>query len=123
MNAVASADSANQISSVLHQFKWFALSSNLVYYIAVAIGFFTIFISYFFGGGKMNRLKITLSISLGVLAGMFTLPLLLKIAGPNAAPVLVGFFIFLDMIFVAAVTCHMYELVNIGSHEAFFGNK
>lgn len=123
MPAVAPADSLNQVNWALYQFKWFALSNNLLYYIAVAIGFFIIFISYFFGGGKMNRLKIILSISLGVLAGMFTLPLLIKVAGPTAAPGLIGFFIFLDLIFVATVTCHMYELVNIGSHEAFFGNK
>jgi hypothetical protein len=123
MPPVAPADSANQVNWALYQFKWFALSSNLSYYIAVAIGFFIIFISYFFGGGKMNRFKIILSISLGVLAGMFTLPLLMQVAGPNAAPGLVGFFIFLDLIFVATVTCHMYELVVIGSHEAFFGSK
>ena len=121
MNATASADSLSQVSSALYHFKWLALSNSLYYYIALAIGCFIILIAYFFGGGKRHRLKIFLSITTGVLAGVLTLPLLLKMAGPNSSPILVGFFIFLDFIFVAAVTCHMYELVIIGTDEAFVG--
>jgi hypothetical protein len=121
MNTVASADSLSQVSTALYQFKWLALGNTIYYYIALAIGCFIILISYFFGGGKRNRLKIFFSIFIGVLAGMLTLPLLLKIAGPYANPVLIGFFIFLDLVFVATVTCHMYELVVIGTHEAFMG--
>jgi hypothetical protein len=119
MNAVAAADSVRQVTSVCYQFKWLALNNALYSYIALAIGFFIILVSYFFGGGKQNKLKLFLSITLGVVAGALALPLLLKIAGTNPSPVLVGFFILLDFIFVATVTCHMYELVVINTEEAF----
>jgi hypothetical protein len=98
-------------------FKWFLFESNIVYYVAIAIGFFIIFVAYFFGGGKMNKMKIILSIVTGIVIGVFTLPLLLKIAGDS--PLVVAFFILIDIIFTAIVACHMYELVVIGTHEAF----
>ncbi len=98
-------------------FRWFLFESNIVYYVAIAIGFFIIFVAYFFGGGKMNKMKIVLSIITGIVIGLFTLPLLLKIAGHS--PLVVAFFILVDLIFTAVVACHMYELVVIGTHEAF----
>ncbi|MBN1562062.1 hypothetical protein JW998_17545 [candidate division KSB1 bacterium] len=106
------------ISSGDYCFSWFVLNSNIIYYIAVAIGFFIIFVSYFFGGGKRNRVKIILSIMVGMLIGIFTLPLLLQIAGTENTT-LVAFFLLLDICFSTTVTCHMYELVVIGTHEAF----
>lgn len=105
-------------SSATYRFSWFTMESNVIYYIAVAIGFFIIFISYFFGGGKRNRIKIFLSISTAVIIGILTLPLLLKIAGTEK-PGIVAFFLLLDILFTTAVACHMYELVVIGTHEAF----
>ena len=108
------------ISIETFEFSWFGISSDIVYYIAIAIGFFIIFVSYFFGGGKKNKVKIIMSIILGVLIGVLTLPLLLKISGPNN-PTLSAFFIFVDIVFAATVACHMYELVVIGTHEAFDG--
>ena len=98
-------------------FRWFLFESNIVYYVAIAIGFFIIFVAYFFGGGRMNKMKIVLSIITGIVIGLFTLPLLLKIAGHS--PLVVAFFILIDIIFTAVVACHMYELVVIGTHEAF----
>ncbi|MBN1464253.1 hypothetical protein JXA02_00730 [candidate division KSB1 bacterium] len=105
-------------SSAKYCFSWLTMESNVIYYIAVAIGFFIIFVSYFFGGGKRNRIKILLSISTSVIIGVLTLPLLLKIAGTEN-PALVAFFLLLDIIFTTTVSCHMYELVVIGTHEAF----
>lgn len=120
MNGQAASDSLSTITFNTFQFSWFGLSSDIVHYIAVAIGFFIIFVAYFFGGGKRNKVKIIMSISIGVLIGLLTLPLLLKISGPNN-PGLVAFFIFIDVVFAATVACHMYELVVIGTHEAFDG--
>ena len=115
----AASDSAQAaITFGNYQFSWFQLNADIIYYIAVAIGFFIIFISYFFGGGKKNKIRIIMSISIGVLVGMFTLPLLLRISGPEN-PALSAIFIFIDFIFTATVTCHLYELVIIGTHEAF----
>lgn len=112
---------AQLISSNNHEFAWFEFETNLVYLIAVAIGFFIIFVSYFFGGGKKNKVKIFLSIATGVLIGILTLPLLLKMPG-HEQPGFVAFYILLDIIFTATITCHMYELVVIGTHEAFDQN-
>lgn len=122
MDGQAASDSLQQaaISFDTYQFSWFGLSSDIIYYIAVAIGFFIIFVSYFFGGGKRNKVKIIMSISIGVIVGILTLPILLKISGLNN-PVLAAFFIFIDIVFAATVACHMYELVVIGTHEAFDG--
>lgn len=104
-------------------FVWLHLNNHLIYYIAVAIGFFIIFISYFFGGGKKNRIKIFFCILTGTAVGALTLPLLLQISGNQPDPILIGFFIFLDLIFTATVTCHLYELLVIGTHEAFMSGK
>lgn len=109
---------ASGLTTMEHTFTWFMLESNIIFYIAVAIGFFIIFISYFFGGGKKNKVRLFLSIAIGVIIGVLTLPLLLRIAG-EGRPVVVAFFIFLDIIFTATVACHLYELVIIGTHEAF----
>ncbi|MBN1481566.1 hypothetical protein EH223_04315 [candidate division KSB1 bacterium] len=125
MDQTAVQDSLNNVSQFIsssqHEFVWFQFESNLVYLIAVAIGFFIIFISYFFGGGKKNKVKIFLSIVTGILVGVLTLPLLLKLPGHEKAGV-IAFYILLDLIFTATVTCHMYELVVIGTHEAFDQN-
>jgi hypothetical protein len=110
------------ISSGHYCFSWFVLESNVICYIAVAIGFFIIFVSYFFGGGKTNRMRIFLSILTGVFIGVFTFPLLLHIAR-NGSPTLIAIFLFLDILFTATVTCHLYELVIIGTHEAFDQNR
>jgi hypothetical protein len=123
MYQTAVSDSLSTASSFFqteHTFKWFMMESNIIYYVAVAIGFFIIFVSYFFGGGKKNKVKIFISIALGVVIGVLTLPLLLKIAG-QGQPLVIAFFILLDIIFTATVACHMYELVVIGTHEAFDG--
>ncbi len=123
MNQVAPSDSlgaaASAVGKTVSNFAWFDVGNNLVYYIAIAIGFFIIFISYFFAGGKKSRMRLLLSIIVGTLVGVFTLPLLLQIAGPQSSPIVIGFLIFLDMIFIATVTCHLYEMVIIGTHEAF----
>lgn len=116
--ASAVADSAKQFYSSDFTFRWLMFDNNLIYYVAIAIGFFIIFVAYFFGGGRMNKVKITLSIITAILIGVFTLPLLLKIAG-KGQPIVVAFFILIDIIFTAIVACHMYELVVIGTHEAF----
>ena len=125
MDSTAVQDTVQTASKIFtssdYTFSWFMFDNNIIYYIAVAIGFFIIFISYFFGGGKTNRGKIVLSISTGVIVGILTLPLLLKIAGTEK-PMLVAFFVLLDIIFTATVTCHMYELVVVGTHEAFDQN-
>jgi len=122
MSEQAVSDSLSQAAVSLHsyQMSWFVFSADIVYYIAVAIGFFIIFVSYFFGGGKRNKVKIIMSIIIGIVIGVLTLPLLLKMSGENS-PVLVGIFIFIDIVFAATVACHMYELVVIGTHEAFDG--
>jgi len=54
----AASDSLQQAAIKFSQydFSWFELSSDIVNYIAVAIGCFIIFVSYFFGGGKRNLL-------------------------------------------------------------------
>ena len=123
MNQVAPSDTlgtvANGLSKTVMDFAWFDVGSNLVYYIAIAIGFFIIFISYFFAGGKKSKMRLLISITIGSLIGAFTLPLLLKIAGPESNPVVIGFLILVDMVFIATVTCHLYEMVIIGTHEAF----
>ena len=125
MDTTAVQDSVKAATKVLSpqdfSFSWYVFDNNMVYYIAVAIGFFIIFVAYFFGGGKKNRIKIFLSITTGIIIGLLALPLLLKIAGTDK-PVLVAFFILLDIVFTATVTCHMYELVVIGTHEAFDQN-
>ena len=97
---------ASGLTTMEHTFTWFMLESNII------------FISYFFGGGKKNKVRLFLSIAIGVIIGVLTLPLLLRIAG-EGRPVVVAFFIFLDIIFTATVACHLYELVIIGTHEAF----
>mgnify|MGYP006277328221 FL=1 len=109
----------SSIESTIHSFAWFDVGNNLVYYIAIAIGFFIIFVSYFFAGGRKSKMRIIMAITIGTLVGVFTMPLLLKIAGTQSDPVVIGFLILLDMIFVATVTCHLYEMVIIGTHEAF----
>ena len=111
---------SSQVLQMVYRFKWFTMESNLYFYIAVAIGFFIIFISYFFGGGSKARLKIIFSIILSTAIGTLTLPLLLKIAGTDPSPTLVGFFIFIDFVFIAVVAVHFYELIVIGTHEALF---
>ena len=122
MDQSAVQDSLNTASKIIssseHDFSWIVFDNNMIYYIAVAIGFFIIFIAYFFGGGKKNKMKIILSIVTGVIIGVLALPLLLKIAGTDK-PLVVALFVFLDIVFTATVTCHMYELVVIGTHEAF----
>ncbi len=117
----AVADSLSQFYTSDFTFQWLMFDSNIVYYVAVAIGFFIIFVSYFFGGGKKNKIKIFLSILMGALIGLLTFPLLLKIAGTDQ-PLVIAFFILIDVIFTATVTCHMYELVVIGTHEGFDQN-
>jgi len=120
MSGQAASDSLSQsaISFLNYQMSWFVFSADIIYYIAVAIGFFIIFVSYFFGGGKRNKVKIIMSIIIGMVIGLLTLPLLLKISG-DSNPALTAFFIFLDVAFATTVACHMYELVVIGTHEAF----
>ncbi|MDZ7316977.1 MAG: hypothetical protein ONA69_08145 [candidate division KSB1 bacterium] len=104
------------VQQMLYTFKWFAFHNDLYHYLAVLLGFFIILISYAFGGGNRNRVKIFFSIFIGVAVGLLTLPLLLRF---GSDPILIGFFLFLDIVFVAAVTVHMYELVVVGTHEAF----
>lgn len=122
MSEQAVSDSLSQAAVSFHsyQMSWFLFSADIIYYIAVAIGFFIILVSYFFGGGKRNKVKIIMSIIVGIIIGVLTFPLLLKISGDNS-PALVGLFIFIDIVFAATVACHMYELVVIGTHEAFDG--
>ncbi len=123
MAGQAASDSLQQQAAIAfhsYQFSWFVFSADIIYYIAVAIGFFIIFVSYFFGGGKNNKVKIIMSITIGVVIGLLTLPLLLKISGEENSA-LTALFVFLDIVFAATVACHMYELVVIGTHEAFEG--
>lgn len=111
---------------VEYTFKWFDFTgAEWIYYIALAIGFFIIFIAYFFGGGKKNKMKISFSIFIGVLLGMLILPLLLKICSTlgAASHFMIAFVLFIDFIFIASVTCNLYELLVIGTHEALFGSK
>ena len=61
-----------------------------------------------------------MSMLVGVIIGLLTMPLLLKISG-DQSPALTAFFIFVDIAFAVAVACHMYEMVVIGTHEAFDG--
>lgn len=109
------------ITTADHQFTWFFLENSLINYIAVAIGFFIIFISYFFGGVKQNQLRMVLCIIIGFIVGILTLPLLLNLAGQDN-PGLAAFFIGLDIIFSVTVACHLYELTVVSAREAFNPN-
>ncbi len=116
----ALADTTTQAAAIIYQFRWIALNNTMPYLIAAVMGIFIILISYAFGGGSRNRAKIFFSIFLGVLIGVLTLPLLLRLAQPDE-PMLVAFFVFIDLVFAAAVAVHFYELVVIGAHEALTG--
>jgi len=122
MDSTQVATSPVPMETLIYQFQSFQFSSDVVYYVALAIGFFIIAISYIFGGGKTNRLKVMISIIIGSLIGILTLPLLLKIAGTEEpSAVLVSFLLAVDLIFASAVTCHLYELVVVRASEAFSG--
>jgi len=112
-----------QIQNDLYTFQWHAPGDYLFYYVAIIVGLFIIFVSYFFGGARSQKFKVIFSIFMGVIVGYFTLPLLLKLGQDYIAenPFLVTIIILVDFVFVAAVTCFLYELIVIRSGEAFPG--
>ncbi len=114
---------AQQVQEDLYTFQWHTPDDYLFYYVAIIVGLFIIFVSYFFGGARTQKFKVIFSVFMGVIVGYFTLPLLLKLGEDYIVgnPFLVTLIILVDFVFVAAVTCFLYELIVIRSGEAFPG--
>ena len=77
----APVDTTRALQNMTYEFSWFQSSSDVAFYVALAIGFFIIFIAYFFGGGKSNKMRLFISIAVGSVIAVLTLPLLLRVGG------------------------------------------
>ncbi|RPH93211.1 MAG: hypothetical protein EHM72_16555, partial [Calditrichaeota bacterium] len=89
--------------------------------IALVVGLLIIFIGYRFSGGYYNRKELTFSITISTIIGIFTVPLLFKAFGSQHLKhnmLALGFIFIVEIIFVAAVSAHAYEMVTVTAKEA-----
>ena len=93
---------------------------DIVLIVALALGFMIILIGYFFAGGKYNQTKLIFSIIISSGVGILVLPGMYKIASIlNLTGEIVNTaIIIIDLIFVAVVSCHAYEIVTVTAREA-----
>jgi hypothetical protein len=88
--------------------------------VAAAVGILIVIIGYFFAGGKYNQTKLLFSIVVAsgvgilILPGLFKLAAMVGVRGPIVNTAIVLF----DMIFVAIVASHAYEIVTVTAQEA-----
>jgi vacuolar-type H+-ATPase subunit I/STV1 len=93
---------------------------DYVLLVALVIGLLIVLIGYFFAGGKNNRTVLIFSIIISSLVGILILPGLFKIAASlkmDSPYIHTGLIIF-DLVFVAIISCHAYELVTVTAKEA-----
>lgn len=89
--------------------------------IALVVGLLIIFIGYRFSGGYYNRKELTFSVTISTIIGIFTVPLLFKLFGSQHLKdnmLALGFIFIVEIIFVAAVSAHAYEMVTVTAKEA-----
>lgn len=89
--------------------------------IALMAGLLIIFVGYKYAGGIFNKKELSFSIFISSLIGTFTAPLLLKLAirlGLHDNHIMLGIVFIIEVIFVAAVSSHAYEMVTVTARES-----
>ncbi|MBN1479613.1 hypothetical protein JXA70_05025 [candidate division KSB1 bacterium] len=89
--------------------------------IALMAGLLIIFVGYKYSAGLYNKKELTFSIFISSLIGTLTAPLLLKLAiwlGVHDSHIILGIIFIIEIIFVAAVSSHAYEMVTVTAREA-----
>jgi len=123
MNGVAQ-DTLKIVCYISHEGVNKFLSHQLVTtigLIALVLGLGIIFVGYKFAGGVHNRKAIIFSIIASLLVGFLTFPMLIKIACDIHAQnncLTLAIIVILEMIFVAFVAVHSYEMTTVTAEEA-----
>ncbi|MBN2357232.1 hypothetical protein JXO59_14040 [candidate division KSB1 bacterium] len=116
------ADTSNVLSppsGTADSLYWFTINETISI-VALTMGVL-IFIIAYFAGGRDNRNKLIISTILSVIITSFALPLFLKLGrwlGLLESREGTIFILVLILLFLAALSCHIYEIVTVSAREA-----
>lgn len=119
MSIADSVHVATPVSGLKEPLPWFTINET-VSVVALTMGVIIFIISYF-AGGRENRNKLIISTILSVMIVSFAMPLFIKFgrwAGLLQSREGTIFILIIVFIFLAAIACHIYEIVTVSAREA-----